>query len=428
MLLFASLIRGANRPIPLMLLELSSLFLFASYYFNNKSHLFSRNEFIFIASLFLVPFLYLIPIPFEWWNSFPGMALYGDILKTLDNDGGHSIALYQGVSLYASLALLPPLAVFLIVTSLPQKTIKRLCFLLIGIAVLQSILALIQFAQGPDSIFRFGMVGHPHSGLGTFPNRNHLAGFLEMVFPLALIFLFLYFLRGHRNQKSRRSFSYFFNAKNLLMFSIVVIILLGLIFSRSRTGLALLMIGVVLVALFLWRLLDSFSVNKLAIVSALMVVTLAAEIGLAPVLERFTQQDPLSDLRWIINAGTWEGIKTFFPFGAGPGSYPYIYPRFQSEEITAFVNHAHNDYLEWLFEIGIFGLCFIIMGFWLFFNRWRELFREANSNNFIFIQTGAGIGIILILLHSLVDFNLRIPANAIYFAFLAGIFFHRSRN
>ena len=40
------------------------------------------------------------------------------------------------------------------------------------------------------------------------------------------------------------------------------------------------------------------------------------------------------------------------------------------------------------------------------------------------MRISAGIGLLLMGLHGLVDFNLHIPANAVFFAFLAGIFFH----
>jgi O-antigen ligase len=56
--------------------------------------------------------------------------------------------------------------------------------------------------------------------------------------------------------------------------------------------------------------------------------------------------------------------------------------------------------------------------------QWVKVWRWKHDSNFYFIQIGAGMGVFLLLLHTLVDFNLHIPANAIFFAFLLGIFFH----
>ena len=58
--------------------------------------------------------------------------------------------------------------------------------------------------------------------------------------------------------------------------------------------------------------------------------------------------------------------------------------------------------------------------------RWPGLLRHEHWSRLTFMQVGAGIGLFVMALHGLTDFNLHIPANAIYFAFLAGVFFHRS--
>jgi O-antigen ligase len=371
----------------------------------------TRREVYYLLALIIVPLLYFIPIPFGLWRDVPGRDVYASVLTIIEQaDTARPLAIYSGVGIYSWLALLPPMAVFLSVTKLPVETLKRVTFLLLGLAVLQSILGLIQFANGPQS------------GLGTYPNRNHLAGFLEMIFPIALMLWFQFLLRKLHD----RGVSRVLNAKNIFLFFVLFTILLGLIFSRSRSGLGLLMIGMILVTVISWRMIGNFNVNKIVIVSFLLILTVAAEIGLTPVLERFSQQDPLSDLRWLIFSNSWEGIRTFFPFGAGPGSFPYLFPRFQSPEIGNFVNHAHNDYMEWFFEYGVFGFLLVLVGLLLFISRWVEIFRRPQKDNFVFIQIGAGIGIILLLLHSIVDFNLRIPANAIYFAFLCGLFFRRT--
>jgi hypothetical protein len=49
--------------------------------------------------------------------------------------------------------------------------------------------------------------------------------------------------------------------------------------------------------------------------------------------------------------------------------------------------------------------------------------RDRSSRRLRFMQAAAGLGMLAMLLHGLFDFNFHIPANAIYFSFLAGIFF-----
>ena len=125
----------------------------------------------------------------------------------------------------------------------------------------------------------------------------------------------------------------------------------------------------------------------------------------------------------MILASSLDGIGQFFPFGSGAGTYPSVYPLFQPVELGRyFINHAHNDYLEALFQQGIFSLLFILLALAVFFRQWPRLLVKGRWGSFRFIQVGAGVGLLLIALHSLVDFNLQIPANTIFFSFLAAVF------
>jgi O-antigen ligase len=145
-------------------------------------------------------------------------------------------------------------------------------------------------------------------------------------------------------------------------------------------------------------------------------------------LDRFSTEDALADARWRIYTTSMAGLREFFPVGSGLGTFPEVYWRFQPDSIAQFVNHAHNDYIEFVFEGGLPALAVIAMFLVLYALRWPSLLRGASWGTLSFMQVGAGIGLFLMALHSLTDFNLHIPANAIYFALLAAIFFHRSQH
>lgn len=145
---------------------------------------------------------------------------------------------------------------------------------------------------------------------------------------------------------------------------------------------------------------------------------------MVPVLDRFSVEGAVNDARWSIYSATLEGIGTFSPLGSGPGNYPDVFPAFQPPELGRwFINHAHNDYLEWLFEGGLMAAVLITLLAVLYAVRWLKVWHWEDWSRLRFIQAGAGIGTLLLLIHSLVDFNLHIPANIVYFAFLAGVFF-----
>ncbi len=120
----------------------------------------------------------------------------------------------------------------------------------------------------------------------------------------------------------------------------------------------------------------------------------------------------------------WRESGPSRPSAAAPGNYPDVFPAFQPLELGRwFINHAHNDYLEWLFEGGLLAAGLILLLLVLYARQWGRVWSKGAWSRARFVQVASGIGILLLLLHSLVDFNLHMPGNIVYFAFLAGLFF-----
>lgn len=109
-------------------------------------------------------------------------------------------------------------------------------------------------------------------------------------------------------------------------------------------------------------------------------------------------------------------------WGWGLGTFPTVYPAFRSFYTNLFVNEAHNDYAQLLVETGLVG--FLLMLWFLVFlyryglpgtsRRWE--FRWDGA-----VSVAALLGCTGILLHSFVDFNLQIPANAAVFYTLCAL-------
>jgi O-antigen ligase len=108
-------------------------------------------------------------------------------------------------------------------------------------------------------------------------------------------------------------------------------------------------------------------------------------------------------------------------FGSGLGTFPVAFTGVQRTFLGKFVNHAHNDYLELASDVGIpaAGLFFGSIGV-LVVRLARKTFSAERS-----LEKTAAVGclgsIIAILLHSLTDFNLYIPANALVFSVILGL-------
>jgi O-antigen ligase len=151
---------------------------------------------------------------------------------------------------------------------------------------------------------------------------------------------------------------------------------------------------------------------------------MAVWIGPDPVLVRFelleTQAEGVGG-RWAIWQDTLRLIQQHLWLGTGLGTFPVAYPAVQTVHLNRFVNHAHNDYLEVASEIGVLGAA-VLFGSILY--TFVALIRRVGRNQDS-ISRATGIGatgaLVAILCHSLTDFNLYIPANALVFSVVLGL-------
>jgi len=441
---FAPLFRGANRPLPLLALEIGALALLAYLVWRPdcKNYL-SRPLLLTLILLFCYPLLQLAPLPPNLWSQLPGRDFYSHALAQAND--GQALESWRAASLVpwatevAWLALLPPITLFLVGVGLPAPQLQSLLKLFLGVAAVQALLGLLQYGAGSDSVFRLGNPYCCSSAVGTYASRDHLAGLLEMALPVGLALLTATVGRSSSHAGSyrrRRTLRHRLTKLAALPIneaaiygSACVAIILGLVFTRSRTGIILAMVGILLCTVVFARRLGGKNAYGLIGMLTFIGWSLAMEVGLVPVLNRFTLESATDDYRWSIFSSTLEAAARFFPLGSGAGTFIEVYPRFHPPDIVfdGIVNHAHNDYLEAFLEAGLAGivLSLALLGFYIF--QWKRIWQRGNWSSFRLLQAGAGIGLLLLILHSAVDFNLHIPANAIFFAFLAAVFFHRQQ-
>ncbi len=442
LLIFAPLIWGSVIPLPLLVMELAALVLLIGrvWYPLQIEPSLSWSMRIFLALLVLLPLVQLVPIPLTLWASLSGRAFYADALQQAGVGGSgfewRAISLVPATTESAVLVLLPPLAVFVTALALRTQTLLKLVWVFLGIAVGEAVLGLIQFGSGEDSPFRFGYALYGISATGTYISRNHLAGLLEMALPLALALLIASVGRGQRRHLSQRQQGWRhrlvrFGAPGLnqamLFGAAALAILLGLIFTRSRSGGGLALLGLLLCTVLFSNRLGGRNVYGL--LGAFMVagVGLASLVGLTPVFSRFALQDPITDARWKIFDVTVQAIGQFFPLGSGAGTFEAVLRRFHPLDLPGvIINYAHNDYLEWLLEAGLGAALLIAAWLVLYVRQWGRVWKRGEWAPFRFAQVGSGIALLLMMLHTLVDFNLRVPANAVFTAFLAAVFFHQA--
>ena len=407
-----------------MVLSLLGLGILACLLWMETSQRLHRPVTLFVIVGLCLTAAYLIPLPQIQWVNLPGRDFYVEGVNWLKQQAIEptlALSLVPAETRMALLSLIAPLGIFLAVSYLPDTKVKPLVMVFLGVAALQAVLGLIQYASN-NPVFFFGLDPNGQSAQGTYRNRDHFAALMEMALPIG-IGLTLFTLGQHQRdqQNDNKHFTWLTLNRTLIFGSVMLLILLGGIFSRSRAGVSLTIVAVILSSLIFARHIGGKQSAGITAIIATITAGFAVSIGLIPILNRFVAQDPLEDARWEIFRNTLEGVRAFFPFGSGPGTFPDVYRAFQPIEQSGFINNAHNDYLELLFEMGGAAILLIAAFVLLYLYGWVKLWGKA-WDQLHFIQNAAGIGIFIILLHSFADFNLHTPANMIAFAFLCGLF------
>jgi O-antigen ligase len=302
---------------------------------------------------------------------------------------------------------------------------------LIVLGSLEAAYGIVQYLTGYQKIFGFTKQFYIEDATGTYINHNHFAGFLGLVIPFAAMMVF-YNLQsrsahGVPERRGRRAgrYSLLLNPRILFYTFLVVLLLIAVVFSRSRMG-----IFSVLASLILMALLGQLGGGRRAwMVITLLVIagsmTYALWIGLGPVIGRFGALTPASLEDPYGRAVMWKqasGVIRDYPaVGTGLGTFAVAFRRYQTTSLDLFIDHAHNDYLEVTTDTGILGagLLFIpIMALLVKMILACAGARSAYRRSVLLACIG---GTAALLIHSVADFNLQIPANALLFAVVLGI-------
>ena len=244
---------------------------------------------------------------------------------------------------------------------------------------------------------------------GPYVNRNHFAGFAELVIPMSLVPLALGKVRRER----------------LVIVGILTVIpLAALLLSASRGGIISVIIEFVLLTVLL---IIRRSVGKHVLAGAAVLVlafSLVSWLGVREILSRFASLQNLEvseKKRASMRLGTWHIFLDHPLLGTGLGTLQIVYPSYETLYDGKIVNHAHNDYLEALAETGILGglCCAWFLGV-LFVTSLQRIQRPSSAFAGV-LHLAAITGCCGFLVHSLVDFNLHIPANALLFLLLASL-------
>lgn len=280
---------------------------------------------------------------------------------------------------------------------------------LIAIAALEAGLGLLQAAAG-DAV------------QGTYRSRNHFAGLLEMVLPITAAYGIALF---HRANASRVPAG----VRALAACAVLVVggvMLLGLAHSLSKMGFVAGLCGLfVMGALALmttlrgpkkWVSMAGLTGCGLLAFFALPTDQLVSRFGYL-----FSDDLATGGGRWPIWRDTLHLLSAYPLFGCGLGNYGTAFLKYQTTDVNWAFTFAHNDYLQLASELGALGLS-IFAGLMLFvLMRAIRAATQAGEWNTRALGLGCVGAIAAISIHSLADFNMYIPANALLLAWISGI-------
>jgi O-antigen ligase len=294
-----------------------------------------------------------------------------------------------------------------------QESVQTVSYTMIFLAVGISSYAVAQLVTHSNHVWNF-ISPYPGRASGTYISPNNLAGFLEMLLPLAVAYL----LAGRMNAVLR-----------ILLGYAALIMAAGLAVTLSRGGWVAAAAGLLALLLALaghrnhrWRALllllvllgggAIFVTKYLSKTAGYMRHVEESESGSKFILAtRF-------DI-WTVAERMW---LDHFWWGVGPAHFDCRFREYRPENVQMRPDRAHNDYLNLLADWGAAGGIIVLAGATFFVaglaRTWRHVrrsesdFGSAQSNRFAFFL-GAATGLLALAVHSAADFNLHIPANAL---------------
>ncbi len=293
-----------------------------------------------------------------------------------------------------------------------QETVQILVWAVLCLGMLVALYALFQFLTGTDRVWTFVKPAQYHGrGSGTYICPNHLAGLLEMLLPIALAGVFL----SRSGHVTRVFYGY-----------VAFVLLAGILASVSRGG--WISTGLALIVFF--GLLLRYSGYRKPVLVTLLLVALATFFFVRHTeraQQRFNRaftpgQLDAAMIRPHLWGATYQMWRDHFWVGVGPAHFDVRFRGYRPDDVQTRPCWAHNDYLNALADWGAVGGAIIAVALaclgvgalktWKYVHRGKTDFEVKRSDRAAHVF-GVSIGLLALLIHSVTDFNMQIPGNAI---------------
>ena len=287
-----------------------------------------------------------------------------------------------------------------------REELAQLVWFIVGLCFAVSLLGIIQYFTSDNELYWMHDLKIRGEPFGPFVNRNHFAGFLELTLPTGLALMAFRAVR-----------------RDLFLFTMLLTLvpISSIVLAGSRGGLVgfAFEIGILVLLARNSRARSASSTRRIALGAfALAALALITWVGAGRAIERFSRASPheLSSNRRV---SMFRGAAHIFlnhPIkGCGLGTLVDVFPAYETAYDGKLIDHVHNDYIEGLAETGFLGgLCGLAF-LWILFREARKNLAADQGHFSRALHVGALTAVCGLLVHSLVDFNLHIPSNALFF-------------
>ena len=294
------------------------------------------------------------------------------------------------------------------------ESVPIISFTLVFLAVGISGYAVFQFLAHSYYVWNYPSP-YPGRGSGTYISPNDFAGFLELLLPLAVAYALVGRLRPM--------------VRALLVYAIVGM-LAGMAVTFSRGGWVAVAVGLLALLIVLigqrhhrW---PAFCLLIILLIGGTIFTTRYLTTT-STYAERINKPETFMQMDWEVRRDMWVAAgqmwRDHFWVGVGPAHYDYRFRQYRPETMQMRPGWVHNDYLNLLADWGTVGGLVVLAGMAVFgaglIRTWKDI-RHPRENdpargldNRLALFLGASAGLLALAVHSVVDFNLHIPANAI---------------
>jgi len=372
----------------------------------------SRAGLVLVGATTLLILAQLVPLPPAWWQALPGRALPADILATIGApDQWMPITLNPSATRATLFYFLVPAMLYVGTLHLGRGG-HRILFQVFTVFALVNALLVVLQAQGVTALTLYWTTP-TRPGFGLFANKNHCAALLVAAMPIA-VSTCTQLLRD-RSPGTRYMTSG-------IMLTLLAVTVFGCL---SRAGLALMPVGLGPALLILLR--DRLSRRTLLWAAVVFVLVLLLAFFVLPrtfiVAETLQRFGADREGRYDFWPDVLSAIRTYAPVGSGLGTFVPVFTLHETLENVhlTYTNHAHSDYLEILLETGVAGGVLVVAFLVWFFVTGTKRLRDNWATSGFDMMVASVSAMLVLLLHSGLDYPLRTLALSGLFAVASAI-------